>query len=410
MSKLFTPIRIGAFDLSHRVVLAPLTRMRADVPGNVPNDLMATYYGQRASAGGLMITEATFIAPTGNGGYASPGICTDAQVAAWRQVVDAVHAKDARISLQLWHVGRQSHVDLQPNGQAPIAPSAIQAEVRALLPGGPAIGSMPRAIELSEIPGLVDEYRKAAERAKATGFDGVEVHGANGYLIDQFLQDNSNRRSDPYGGSVENRTCFLFEVVAAVTSVWGSDRVGVCIGPSNRFGGMGDSAPDVTFPYVARALGRFGLAYLHVIEPRVTGNVSDDAQQPVAAGQLRPLFGGPVIAAGGFDGAGPRRSSRRAMRTSWRLAAIFSRTRIFREGCGMGTRLILTTALHSAMAGRRGTPIIPPMKRRGTTEIQDKHRDDPGPIPSGRNDIGFVANGTLRVSCGSNTDHQETSQ
>jgi N-ethylmaleimide reductase len=304
MPKLFSPIRVGAFDLSHRVVLAPLTRMRADVPGNVPNDLMATYYGQRASEGGLMITEATFIAPPGNGGYASPGICSDAQVAGWRNVVDAVHAKGARILLQLWHVGRQSHIDLQPNGQAPIAPSAIQAEVRALLPGGPAIGSMPRAIELSEIPDLIDEYRKAAKRAKAVGFDGVEVHGANGYLIDQFLQDNSNRRTDAYGGSVENRIRFLVEVVAAVTSVWGSDRVGVRIGPSNRFGGMGDSAPDVTFPYVARALACFGLAYLHVIEPRVTGNVSDDAQQPVAAGQLRPLFGGPVIAAGGFDGAG----------------------------------------------------------------------------------------------------------
>jgi N-ethylmaleimide reductase len=304
MSKLFSPIRIGALDLSHRVVLAPLTRMRADLPGNVPNDLMATYYGQRASEGGLMITEATFISPTGNGGYASPGIFTDAQVAGWRKVVDALHAKGAKILLQLWHVGRQSHVDLQPNRQAPIAPSAIQAEVRALLPSGPAIGSMPRAIKLLEIPSLVDEYRKGAERAKVAGFDGVEVHAANGYLIDQFLQDNSNQRTDAYGGTVENRTSFLLEVVEAVTSVWGSDRVGVRIGPSNKFGGMGDSAPDVTFPYVARALARFGLAYLHVIEPRVAGNVSDDAQQPVAAGQLRPLFGGPVIAAGGFNAEG----------------------------------------------------------------------------------------------------------
>jgi N-ethylmaleimide reductase len=267
---------------------------------------MATYYGQRASEGGLMITEATFISPTGNGGYASPGIFSDAQVAGWRKVIDAVHARGAKLLLQLWHVGRQSHVDLQPNGQAPIAPSAIQAEVRALLSGGPAIGSIPRAIELSEIPSLVDEYRKAAERAKIAGFDGVEVHGANGYLIDQFLQDSSNRRTDAYGGSVENRARFLVEVVETVTAVWGSDRVGVRIGPSNKFGGMDDSAPDVTFPYVARALARFGLAYLHVIEPRVTGNVSDDAQQPIAAGQLRPLFGGPVIAAGGFDGAGAK--------------------------------------------------------------------------------------------------------
>jgi N-ethylmaleimide reductase len=304
MSKLFSPIQIGAIDLSHRVVLGPMTRMRADLPGNVPNDLMATYYGQRASQGGLMITEATYISPTGNGGYASPGIVTDAQVAGWRKIVDAVHAKGAKILLQLWHVGRQSHVDLQPNGQPPIAPSAIQAEVRALLASGPAIGSMPRAIELSEIPGVIAEYRRGAERAKHAGFDGVEVHAANGYLIDQFLQDNSNRRTDACGGSVENRTRLLLEVVEAVKSVWGRGRVGVRIGPSNKFGGMGDSRPDVTFPYIARALAPLGLAYLHIIEPRVAGNVSDDEKPPVASGSLRPLFKGPVIAAGGFNAAG----------------------------------------------------------------------------------------------------------
>jgi N-ethylmaleimide reductase len=265
---------------------------------------MTKYYGQRASQGGLMITEATFISPSGRGAYASPGIFTDEQVAGWRKVVDAVHAKGAKILLQLWHVGRQSHVDLQPDGQAPIAPSAIQAEVRALLESGPVMGSMPRAIELSEIPGLVDEFRRGAGRAKGAGFDGVEVHSANGYLIDQFVQDNSNRRTDAYGGSVENRARFLLEVVEAVTWVWGSDRVGIRISPNNKFGGMGDSTPDVTFPYVARALARFGLAYLHVIEPRVVGNVLDADKPPIAAGQLRPLFGGPVIAAGGFDAAG----------------------------------------------------------------------------------------------------------
>jgi N-ethylmaleimide reductase len=156
----------------------------------------------------------------------------------------------------------------------------------------------------SPIPGLVDEFRRGAERAKEAGFDGVEIHGANGYLLDQFLQDNSNRRTDAYGGSIENRARFFLEVVDAVTSVWGSDRVGVRIGPSNKFGGMGDSRPDVTFPFVAQALARFGLAYLHVIEPRVTGNVSDDDKPPVAAGLLRPLFGGPIIAAGGFNQEG----------------------------------------------------------------------------------------------------------
>jgi N-ethylmaleimide reductase len=163
---------------------------------------------------------------------------------------------------------------------------------------------MPRAIELSEIPELVGEYRRAAQRAREVGFDGVEVHGANGYLIDQFLQDNSNRRTDAYGGSLEKRTRFLLEVVEAVKTVWGCDRVGVRIGPGNKFGGMGDSSPDVTFPHVARALAQFGLAYLHIIEPRVTGNVSDDGKPPVAAGVLRPLFGGPVIVAGGFNAAG----------------------------------------------------------------------------------------------------------
>jgi N-ethylmaleimide reductase len=304
MSKLFSPIQIGTVDLSHRVVLAPLTRMRTDMPGNVPSDLMATYYRQRASQGGLLITEATYISPTASGGYASPGIVTDARVAGWRKIADAVHAKGAKVFLQLWHAGRQSHVDLQPNGQAPIAPSAIRAEVRALLASGPAIGSMSRAIELSEIPSLVEEYRRAAERAKDAGFDGVEVHAANGYLIDQFLQDNSNRCTDAYGGSVENRARFLLEVVEAVKSVRGLGRVGVRIGPSNTFGDMGDSRPDLTFPYVARALAPLGLAYLHVIEPRVVGNVSDDEKPPVASASLRPLFGGPVIAAGGFDGDG----------------------------------------------------------------------------------------------------------
>ncbi|MDB5580246.1 MAG: nemA [Bradyrhizobium sp.] len=301
MSRLFMPIRVGAIELSHRTVMAPLTRMRSDLPGNIPNDLMSSYYAQRASRGGLIVAEATFIAPEGSGGYAAPGIATDAQVAGWRKVTDAVHAAEGKIFLQLWHAGRQSHVDLQPNGGAPIAPSAIQGDVRALLARGPVTGSMPRAIELAEIPGIIEQYRKAAERARAAGFDGVEIHGANGYLIDQFLQDNANRRTDAYGGSVENRARFMLEVVDAVVSVWGADRVGIRVGPSNSFGDMADSNPEVTFSYVAKALSRFGLAYLHVIEPRVKGNVAEEGRPPVAAGALRPLFGGPIIAAGGFE-------------------------------------------------------------------------------------------------------------
>jgi N-ethylmaleimide reductase len=303
VTKLFTPMRIGVIEIAHRVVMAPLTRMRADMPGGVPNALMAEYYGQRASAGGFMLTEATWISPRGCGAYGSPGIFTDEQEAGWRKVVAGVHAKGAKIFLQLWHVGRQSHVDLQPTGEAPIAPSAIPGD-RALLAGGPVATSPPRAINRAEIPGIVMEYCRGAEHARAAGFDGVEIHGANGYLIDQFLQDNANHRTDDYGGPIENRARFLLDVVEAVTSAWAPGRVGIRLGPSNKFGGMGDSDPQATFSYVAKALRRYGLAYLHVIEPRVTGNVSDDSKPAVAAGALRSLFGGPVIAAGGFDWAG----------------------------------------------------------------------------------------------------------
>jgi N-ethylmaleimide reductase len=305
MSKLFTPVQVGAFNLNHRVVLAPLTRMRSDMPDNVPGAAMAEYYAQRATPGGLLIAEATFIARQGNGGYASPGIETDAQAAGWRRVVDAVHAKGAKFLLQLWHVGRASHSSLQPNGGQPVAPSALDAGIGALLEGGYGAATLPRALETDEIPGIVAQYRRAAERAKAAGFDGVEIHGANGYLIDQFLQDGSNHRSDQYGGSIENRARFLFEVLDAVTAVWGADRVGVRVGPSNSFNAMHDSNPAALFSHVARELGRRGIAYLHVIEPRVKGNteVGDD-QTPSAAATLKPIFGGPVIAAGGFDGAG----------------------------------------------------------------------------------------------------------
>ncbi|TWB12808.1 N-ethylmaleimide reductase [Nitrospirillum amazonense] len=303
MPTLFTPARVGSTVLSHRVVMAPLTRMRADMPGSVPGDLMAQYYGQRAGVGGLIIAEATFISPLGRGGYASPGIHTDAQVAGWRKVTSAVHAKGGKIFLQLWHAGRQSHVDLLPPNAVPVAPSAITADVRALLADGPAIASPARELALAEIPEVIEEYRQAAVRAKSAGFDGVEVHAANGYLIDQFLQDNANHRLDAYGGPIENRARFLLQVVEAVVGVWGADRVGVRVGPSNRFGDMGDSGPDATFGYIATALSQYGLAYLHVIEPRVKGSIDEAGRVAVAAATLKPLFGGPVIAAGGFDKA-----------------------------------------------------------------------------------------------------------
>jgi N-ethylmaleimide reductase len=304
MSKLFTPIRIGAFDLDHRVVLAPLTRMRSEMPGNVPGAAMVEYYRQRATHGGLMIAEATFVSRQGNGGYGSPGIENNAQAAGWRSVVEAVHAKGAKIVLQLWHVGRASHTELQPNGGQPIAPSVVESEVGALLKAGYGHASPPRAIETDEIPEIVAQYRRAAERAKSAGFDGIEVHAANGYLIDQFLQDGSNRRTDAYGGSIENRARFVLEVVDAVVGVWGADRVGVRVGPSNSFNDMRDSNPKALFSYVAAALGQRGIAYLHIIEPRVKGNTEVGDQTPVAAAMLKPIFGGAVIAAGGFDSLG----------------------------------------------------------------------------------------------------------
>jgi N-ethylmaleimide reductase len=304
MSKLFTPTRIGALDLNHRVVLAPLTRMRADMPGNVPGAAMVEYYGQRASQGGLLISEATFVARQGNGGFGSPGVETDEQAAGWRTVVNAVHAKGAKFLLQLWHAGRASHTELQPDGGQPLAPSVVEGGAGVLIESGYAAGSTPRAIETDEVATIVAQYRQAAERAKTAGFDGVEVHAANGYLIDEFLQDGTNHRTDQYGGSIENRARFLLEIVDAVTRVWGADRVGVRVGPSNSFNGMSDSDPKALFAYVAKALGERGVAYLHVIEPRVVGNSEVGDQTPIAAAMLKPIFGGPVIAAGGFDGAG----------------------------------------------------------------------------------------------------------
>lgn len=304
LPSLFTPIRVGAFNLAHRVVLAPLTRMRSEMPGNVPGPAMVKYYEQRATPGGLLIAEATFVSRQGNGGFGSPGIENDEQAAGWRKVVKAVHAKGATMVLQLWHVGRVSHTSLQRNGEIPVAPSAIDAGLGVLLEGKPGPATPPRALETDEIAGVVEQYRAAARRAKDAGFDGIELHAANGYLIDQFLQDGSNKRTDRYGGSIENRARFLFEVVDAVTKVFPSDRVGVRIGPSNTFNEMHDSDPEALFSYVAAGLRDRKIAYLHVIEPRVKGNSVVNDHPPVAAANLKPIFGGPVIAAGGFDGKG----------------------------------------------------------------------------------------------------------
>ncbi|USI73515.1 alkene reductase [Sphingomonas morindae] len=302
MSKLFTPFAAGALSLDHRVVMAPLTRMRSD-PGDRPNALMKEYYSQRASRGGLIISEATPIARQGYGYAGAPGIYDDAQIEGWQAITDAVHAKGGRIVMQLWHVGRQSHPDLQPNGEAPVAPSAIAAEGYGYASHGPVPFSMPRALGRDEIPAIIAAFGTGAARARAAGFDGVEIHGANGYLPDQFLQDGTNKRTDEYGGSIQNRARFLLEATEAAIAAFGSDRVGVRLSPSGTYGSMSDSDPQATFGYVAEQLGALDLAYLHVVEPRIKGTELIAQAEPVAVRHLRPLFRGTIIAAGGFDGA-----------------------------------------------------------------------------------------------------------
>jgi N-ethylmaleimide reductase len=303
MSKLFTPIQIGPYRLSHRVAMAPLTRMRSD-PGDIPSELMVEYYKQRTTKGGLIISEASPVSTRGNGYAGAPGIYSDTQIAGWQRVTDAVHAKGGRIFQQLWHVGRQSHVDLQPNGDAPVAPSAIAAEGYAYSKRGEVPFSMPRALALHEIPAIIEEFRSGAERALRAGFDGVEIHGANGYLPDQFLQDGTNKRTDEYGGPIENRARFMLEVTQAAISVWGADRVGVRIAPSGTYGSMSDSDPAATFGYVTTELDRLGIAYLHVVEPRIKGTEEiAHGKAPIAAQHLRPKFSRTLIAAGGFTPA-----------------------------------------------------------------------------------------------------------
>jgi N-ethylmaleimide reductase len=305
-SKLFTPIKIGPIPLKHRVVMAPLTRSRSEQPGDVPGKLMLVYYSQRASDGGLIISEATTISLTGRGWFGAPGLYSDRQKEGWSKIVEAVHDKGGRIFAQLWHTGRSSHVEMT-GGKAPVSASVNasywQDESNLIsAPGGWVQPSPHRALDISEIPGIIEDYCKAAARAKAAGFDGVELHSGNGYLLDQFLQDGSNKRTDSYGGSIENRSRLLLEVVEAVASVWGRERVAVRIAPSGSWNGMSDSNPTALFAYVAEQLNQLGLAYLHIIEPRVKGNVvMVEGQAPIASEQLRKVFRGKIIAAGGFE-------------------------------------------------------------------------------------------------------------
>lgn len=297
--KLFTPLTIGTLTLANRIVMAPLTRNRA-ADGDVPQALNVEYYAQRATAG-LIITEGTQISPEGKGYLATPGIYSPEQVAGWKQVTAAVHARGGRIFAQLWHVGRVSHTSLQPGGQAPVAPSALTAATQVFTTSGFADASAPRALETSEIARVVADYRKAAENAEQAGFDGIELHAANGYLVDQFLRDGTNKRTDAYGGSVENRTRFLGEVLAALTSVWPASRVGVRFSPFSNFGDIADSDPMTTFAAAITKASEAGLGYLHVVEGQTGG--PRDLPPGADLGKLRSLFKGTYMANNGYDRA-----------------------------------------------------------------------------------------------------------
>jgi N-ethylmaleimide reductase len=295
---LFSPVGFGPYQLANRIVMAPLTRSRA-VAGDVPGPDAAEYYRQRASAG-LIIAEATQISPQGKGYAYTPGIYNAAQVAGWSAITAAVHAAGGRIFLQLWHVGRISHPSLQPGGELPVAPSAIAPEGKAFTEKGFEPFVTPRALDLVEMPGIVAQYRLAAGYALDAGFDGVEIHAANGYLIDQFLRDGSNHRTDNYGGSFENRARLLLEVTAAVTQVWGGgDRVGVRLSPVSPANDIADSDPQALFAYVVDELNAFKLVYLHVIEGATGGPRTVD--QPFDFDQLRHRFNGLYIGNNGYD-------------------------------------------------------------------------------------------------------------
>jgi N-ethylmaleimide reductase len=314
MTTLFDPIQVGDLHLPNRIVMAPLTRNRA--PNAIPTPLMAEYYAQRASAG-LLITEATAISAQGQGYADVPGLYGTEQLDGWRRVTEAVHARRGRIFVQLWHVGRVSHVDLQPNGQKPVAPSAIAAKTKTYLikdgVGTFAPTSEPRALDASELPGIVHDYRHAARHAMSTaGFDGVEVHGANGYLLDQFLKSNSNRRTDDYGGSIENRARLLLEVMRAVVEEVGGARTGLRLSPVTPANDVHDDEAQALFDYVVRQLAPLGLAYIHVIEGATGGprEVEDRPFDYVAMRKTYHLAGGAGawMVNNGYDQALAKRS------------------------------------------------------------------------------------------------------
>ena len=294
MTSLYDPIVLGDMRLRNRIFMAPLTRNRG-TPSGVPGPWASTYYSQRASAG-LIVTEATQISPMGKGYINTPGIHSEEQIAGWKSVVDAVHRSGGRIFLQLWHVGRISDSSLLPGNASPVAPSAIRARAQTVIATGFVDVSEPRALSLTEIRQTIEDYGRAASNAKAAGFDGVEIHAANGYLIDQFLRSNSNVRTDAYGGSAANRARFLGEVVEAVLNVWDPGRVGVRISPLGTFNDMGDAHPEETFARVVDMLNGHRPGYLHVVEDPIPVDQKADF-----FGRLRSTWKGIYIANGGYD-------------------------------------------------------------------------------------------------------------
>lgn len=296
---LFSPTKMGSLELANRIVMAPVTRSRYSEDG-IPDELHATYYAQRAGAG-LIVAEATNISPQGRGYAATPGIWSDEQVAGWKKVTDAVHAAGGKIVSQLWHVGRFSSVELQPGRQAPVAPSAIQAEGQTYTVEGFVPVSMPRALETEEIPGIIEQYKRAAENAKRAGFDGVEVHSANSYLLDQFLRDSTNHRTDQYGGSIENRARLTLEVTDAIVKIWGNERVGIRLSPVTP--DAGNTPPDsnvmAMYGYLIQQLNQFNLAYMHFVEGATA--TSREVPAGVDMDALSAQFNGPFIGNNNYD-------------------------------------------------------------------------------------------------------------
>jgi N-ethylmaleimide reductase len=297
--KLFSSYKLGPYELKNRMVMAPMTRNRAG-RGNSPQPVNALYYAQRAGAG-LIITEASQVSPQGLGYPDMPGIYSPEQIGGWRLVVDLVHKRGGIIFLQLFHCGRISHPSLQPGGATPVAPSAIKPAGKAMTYKGPRPFVEPRALETEEVLGIVEQFRRGAENAREAGFDGVELHAANGYLLDQFLRDGSNQRTDQYGGRVENRARLLFETTEAVVNVLGEGRVGVHISPENPFNDISDSNSELIFSHVAEGLNRFPLAYLHVVEIDLSKPIDfNGALNPITQ-KLRGIFKGTYITNGGYE-------------------------------------------------------------------------------------------------------------